>query len=567
MLGAAGLEGLGLGAVPVLISALSAPDEIMRHELADPMIQFLGITSHRGLLIWAIAVFLLVTVVRTGFLMLAHYTQVRFAMSLYLRWSQDLVKAYLGAPYVFHLGQNTADLLRNLTQETMRVANGVVVPLLELCMHTVLLVAVCGVLFWVKPLIAAFVLVVLGGGGGGFLYLTQQAVRKRAEESQHARGEVLRAANEGLGAVGEVKVMGREAFFRDAFIHQAERTASANRYLSIVQKSVPPVLELGAIASFLGVSLLLVIAGEPLGEITGILGLLAVGLLRVRNSVSSVVRGVTRIRQMLPSLDVLYEDLRKLAPKGVDSSTRSPKRAISEGIAVEGGSFRYPATDEYALRDVSLHIPAGASVGFVGPTGSGKTTAVNVLLGLLPLDEGRVLVDGEELQKMLNSERVNVGYIPQSIYLCDDTIRRNVAMGIPEKEIDDVRLRDALQEAQLYEFVAGLPDGMNTVVGERGVRLSGGQRQRVGIARALYGNPSLVVADEGTSALDAGTEAAIVEIIQGLRGQRTVLMIAHRMSTIRRCDRIYYFDAGRIIAAGTYEELARRSDELPAMAG
>jgi ATP-binding cassette subfamily C protein len=219
------------------------------------------------------------------------------------------------------------------------------------------------------------------------------------------------------------------------------------------------------------------------------------------------------------------------------------------------------------VQDLSFTIPAGSSVALVGPTGRGKTTAVKLILGLLTPEAGGVLVDGNGLGGRDASARLHVGYISQFIYLRDDTIRRNVALGLPDAEIAEWRMRTALHAAQLEEFVASLPAGVQTIVGERGVRLSGGQRQRIGIARALYSDPSLLVMDEGTSALDAGTEKAVVDTVLEARGERTLIMIAHRMSTVKWCDQLYYLDGGELVAQGTYKDLYAQRSRLSAMAG
>jgi ATP-binding cassette subfamily C protein len=320
----------------------------------------------------------------------------------------------------------------------------------------------------------------------------------------------------------------------------------------------------------LSVSALLVAQDRPLEAIIPTLTLLAVAVVRLLPSFQKVTANVNALKWGEKALNVVYEDLEKLDAWEREFLARQQNAdtlTLEHTIEIEGLTYQYPGQEDHALRDVSLTIPKYASVGFVGPSGAGKTTIVDVLLGLLEPTAGRVLVDGEDIQERLPTWQRKIGYIPQSIYLTDDTVRRNAAFGMKEEEIEDEAVWRALEAAQLRELVESLPEGLDTMVGERGVRLSGGQRQRIGIARALYHNPEVLVMDEATSALDNQTERLFVEALEQLQGGHTLVVIAHRLSTVRNCDTLFMLDEGRLVAEGSYDELMARSEVFRRMAG
>ncbi len=365
----------------------------------------------------------------------------------------------------------------------------------------------------------------------------------------------MQAVNQGLGGFKDARILGREGFFLESYsgehvvpgrgraVQGGDRRRSPG---SSSRRSRWPACSASRPSSWPRTG--------PLESIIPTLTLLGVAIVRLMPSFQKVAGNVNSLKWGEQALDAVYDDLAELEPSRSASPALGsrPGRplAFEREIRFDRLSYQYPGQEDHALRDVSLAIPKDASVGFVGPSGAGKTTIVDVLLGLLDPTEGRVLVDGVDIQERMVAWQRKIGYIPQSIYLTDDSVRGNVAFGMGDDEIDDDAVWAALEAAQLRDMVEGLPDGLDTMVGERGVRLSGGQRQRIGIARALYHNPEVLVMDEATSALDNQTERQFVEALERLQGSHTLVVIAHRLSTVRNCDTLFMLDEGRLVARG-----------------
>jgi ABC-type multidrug transport system fused ATPase/permease subunit len=304
----------------------------------------------------------------------------------------------------------------------------------------------------------------------------------------------------------------------------------------------------------------MVLSGKELTGILPVLGLFGAAAFRLLPAVNRSILSAQTINLNRPLVDGVAADLDLLISK---ASTNNVHSHLASSISVQDLSFSYEMTSTQALTGVSIGISRGEAVGLVGPSGSGKSTLVDILLGLLEPTSGRVLVDGKDIHDNLRRWQDQIGYVPQSIFLTDDTLRRNVAFGLPKDQIDDNALSSAIRSAQLEDFVASLPEGLDTIVGERGVRLSGGQRQRIGIARALYNNPDVLVLDEATSSLDTDTEHGVMQAVQALQGEKTVIIVAHRLSTVEYCDRLYRLENARIVDEGTFSEVTSRTKDLP----
>jgi ATP-binding cassette, subfamily B, bacterial PglK len=384
------------------------------------------------------------------------------------------------------------------------------------------------------------------------------------EDEQRQRTRMNKIVLESISGIKEIKVLGRESSFVDQYRFSAMRTAVAQRYRYILLELPRPLMEIIAVFTMLFISLILLVMGRTAGTFVPVLALFGTATVRLLPALRIIVSAYTDIRYNMHAIDPVYDDLNLLEqtadkqPKTEDAAVPDPYPFTSR-IMFEDVTYQYPRGHHDAIRHIHLTIPKGAMIGLVGPSGAGKTTLVDILLGLLEPQKGRVTVDNQNIFEDINRWRMNLGYIPQFIHLSDDTICKNVAFGVPDDQIDELRLKQAVRSAQLEAFVGELPEGLDTVVGEKGVRLSGGQRQRIGIARALYSNPQVLIMDEATSALDNITEQFVIDALENLRSDRTIVIIAHRLTTVRNCDMIYLVDEGSILAQGSYDCLLKNS--------
>ena len=564
------LDVVGVGAIPAFVGVISMPDKLLEYDLVRKVYDALGMTSADDMVMWAALALIIVFVIKNLYLTFLAYIGARYNSGRRVSISNRLFRAYLRSPYTFHLQRNTAVLLRNTNSESGSVISGVLSPLLTLAQEVLTLVFVFVLLVLIEPLVTLAVFAVMGTITAVFYRATRSKVSAYAEEAQRHRKLSVQAVNQGLGGFKDARILGREKFFLESYKESTQFQAEADRYRSVIQALPKLFLETLSVAGMLGVSALLVAQDRPLESIIPTLTLLGVAVVRLMPSFQKISMSVNSLQWGQKALDAVYGDLVDLDTQEAEIRARRQSSAplgFEREIQFDRLSYQYPGQEGEALRDVSLAIPKGAAVGFIGPSGAGKTTIVDVLLGLLDPTEGRVLVDGQDIQGRMARWQRKIGYIPQSIYLTDDTIRGNVAFGMDDDEIDDAAVWAALGAAQLREMVEGLPEGLDTVVGERGVRISGGQRQRVGIARALYHNPEVLVMDEATSALDNRTEQQFVEALESLQGSHTLIVIAHRLSTVRNCDRLFMLEGGQLVAEGTYDELLATSVAFQQMAG
>jgi len=567
----AGLETLSIGVIPAFISAAISPEKIMQFEPAEPILKFLGITTPKGMLLWGSLVLILIFLVKSLYLCLQYYMLIRYTQNRQFRLTNRLFTAYMNAPYQFHLQRNSAELLRNTLQEVEQIMSKVLLPMLNLTLQGMMLLAILALLFAYQPLMAMMAIAVMGVAGGGYQWWVKAKLRAYGREALRHRILMVKAIQQGLGVIKEIRVLHREKNFVQTFAFSLRRTIKAMQYQAVTNKITQPYMEFVSVAGLLSIAIFLILMGRETEFIAPTLALFAVAFVRLKGSIGQVVLGINQLRFGSVSINPVYHDLKMLENINTKDAyntkdNKSQRLQLSQQLSLEGVSYKYPDSEEYALKDIHLILPQGHSIAFVGPTGAGKTTIVDIILGLLEPEQGRISVDGQDIYANLSVWQRSIGYIPQYIYLTDDSIRHNVALGLNDNEISEEQLWQAVGAAQLEAFIQTLPQGIDTVIGERGIRLSGGQRQRIGIARALYHNPEVLIMDEATSALDNATEHSVIQAMDALKGDRTIIMIAHRLTTVQNCDTLYFMKNGQIECSGDYGELFNTNGEFRAMA-
>lgn len=543
---AALLEMLGVGALLPLISFLQSPDRIMDSPIAPMIALLVSEPTNQSAFIAVLVLLLLYFLLKNVFLVVLDIIQFRFLAELQAKISADLMSSYLRRPYEFHLRTNTAQIVRNVTSEVDTVFYYVMAPVSVVIAECLVIGALFLLLLVVNPKAAVLLIAIGGGLILAFFSLFRRKMMAIGADLQDSAGKMIQYAQEGLGGVKEIKVVGREAFFEHAFSRQVAQYSRSLRRTFVIHNLPAHVLETIFVLVFIASLVALAVMGKG-GDAIPLIGLYAAAGFRLIPSLNRIMTGLNRLKQGSPSLCLLMAELAD-GRRSSEPAAGSPF-AFCREISLRELRYRYPGAESDALDNVSLDIQRGERVGFIGRSGSGKTTLIDCILGLLTPTSGVVMVDGEDIQRNLSGWRQQIGYVPQHIFLTDDSFMRNVALGLADSDIDESRVWLALEAAQLAEFVRALPEGLHAPVGERGIRLSGGQRQRIGIARALYHEPALLVLDEATSALDGETEKAVVDTIRNLKNSITVLVIAHRMTTIKDCDRVFRLENGVLITS------------------
>jgi len=561
MLIAAAMEVAGISLVLAFISILADAERLMAIEWLLPILEYFSIDTPRTLLLYGSIALLGIFIVKTGYMFSFNFIQGRFIFNRFYFIADKLFQSYMNAPYVFHLRNNTAKLIRNITTEAHFLARYVMTNMLSFAREVVLLVSIAIFLLIVNPLVTLVVFVVMGGTSGLLIKFLRGRTDRRGSQALEERAAMIQRTNEGLGGLKEIRVMNRKSWFVNRFRLSARNIADAESFIFVSNHNIGLVMELVAVFGMLLITFILLWQGKEVLTIVSMLALFGVAIVRVMPSLSKLINNYNTLKYYGYTVDCVVDDLKALEKIRGDVDKKKemdgPKLDFQHNIKLNGVSFVYPETSQLVLNNVSLTITKNTAVGLVGASGAGKTTIVDLILGLLELNQGSITVDGMDIRTRMRGWRKNIGYISQFIYLLDNTIRNNIALGLDEKDINEEQVLNAVRAAQLEGLVSRLPQGLDTMIGERGVRLSGGERQRVGIARALYHDPEVLIMDEATSSLDNQTERYIIEAIESLKKDRTIIIIAHRLATIKNCDVLHLLKNGTVVASGSYEELAK----------
>jgi ATP-binding cassette subfamily C protein len=565
-------EAVSFGLVVPFIAVLKEPGLVLDAPAARPLLSALNIREPQVLVISLGLGLFGAFVIKSGYLVLLYRWLFRYVFEKQVTLSRRLLTGYLSAPYTFHLQRNSAELIKVTTQTVQRFTTAFLVSLLTLLGEILVVVALITLLVLVTPLATLGAVFALGVPTALVYRFMHRRLAVSGRRVERSMGSMIQWTEQAISGIKETLVMDRTMFFIDHHGYHAKRLAHSQRSVMLLSSIPRLFMDTLAVIAIVAIVLIILARGQNMQSILPVLGMFSVAAIRLMPSASRIASGLAGLRFHYAATEVLYHELREIEGHGNGWGGPAPHQAASpllfeRSLVLEHLSYRYPSMLQPAIDDVSLEIPRGHWVGLVGPTGAGKTTLVDLMLGLFVPTSGRILVDGRDLQNDVVGWQRNIGYIPQDIYLMDDTVRRNVAFGLPDQDIDDEQVWSALRAAQIDNFVCSLPGGLNEMTGQRGERLSGGERQRLGIARALYRDPQVLVVDEATANLDNETQTAIVHTLARLRGEKTIIVIAHRLGVVQDCDRVYMLSQGQVQNSGSYSDLLARDPRFRQFAG
>lgn len=549
------LETLGVGAMIPVVNALLAPDALQEYingyEPLRGLCEALHIETVKQLTMALLFGMMAIYVVKNLYILFLTYKQNAFITQNRNKMISRVMAEFLNRPYEKYLGADIPTVFR-ITDSDIPQTFSLILAMLQLASEVVVSVLIFMVMLFSNVALTLFVIAVFGVMTLFIVKVFKPRLNKIGAKNQAIQSRIAKWRIQATYGLKDVKVLNREEFFVRNYYETGRVGADVARNYAVLNNTPRLMIETVFIVSMLAFMAVYISGGGDITAFATNIAAFAVAAVRVLPSVNRINTYITEIAYTQPSLDFVYENLQEgmktdemLAKRRAQSQTQKLK--LEDKIELNHISFHYPDSDKAIFKDAHMIVPKGKSVGIIGASGAGKSTIVDVLLGLLHAQEGQITCDGVDIFKNYESWLAQVGYIPQSIYLIDESIRDNIAFGIDADRIDDARIWEVLEEAQLKEFVQELPEGLDTTIGDRGVRLSGGQRQRIGIARALYNDPEILVFDEATSALDNDTEAAVMEAVNSFHGRKTMIIIAHRLNTIEKCDIIYKVENAKLV--------------------
>lgn len=558
-------EMIGAALVYVLVGVAADPSSPIDLPLVGDLRGYFADTDDEGLLIGLTLVLGLFFLARAALRLATKYAQARVAYNAGARLSSQLVRGYLLLPYDFHLRKSSAELVRNSYQAVAALVGQIFLPLINMAAESILIVGMLVLMMLIAPWATVVAVSVIGAAATILLLIVQPRLKALGIVAHQSNRETLSILQQALYGIRDVKLLAKERWFAakyDVARSEVARTSYLRDSLAELPRTMIEFSLIAFILIFFGATLAI---GQAAPETLKVIGLFAYVGLRLQPSIQRLTTGMNSLKFAAAPLDDLHSDLDEIYEAG--HSTEVEPITFEKAITLEGVSFRYEEARPDVLSGIDLTIYRGEQVGICGPTGGGKTTLVDIITGLLVPTSGRVVIDDVDLKDHTREWQRILGVVPQTLFLLDDTLRSNIALGESLESIDETALEEAVDLAQIRELIESLPLGLETRIGERGIRLSGGQRQRIAVARALYRRPEVIFFDEGTSALDTTTEAALMSAIENLRETRTVILVAHRLSSVRNSDRLLFIESGRITGEGTYDELAAAHPSFRSMAG
>ncbi len=546
------LEAFSITLVVPVASIIISPTAIRDNELVASIYEFLPFESEKNFGVAVMLALIVAFVFKNIYIYFMQKAQYHFIYTNQFRTSERMMKNYMRRGYEFFLNADTAVVQRTITSDVNNMY-ALILSVLQLVSEVIVFIALSVVLLKTDPLMTILLAVLLGITLLVIKVILKPIMYKAGKDNQDYYSNLFKWINQTVTGIKEVKVGGREKYFIDTYRGYGKGYVDAVQKYTLYNNIPKLIIETVCVAGIVVYFLYVFLTGQSSEDIMPIITAFGLAVARLMPSANRINNQLNNIAYFEPFFmgvsDTLQVDINGENTDISFMEVPKEKLPVTKEIVLKGVSYKYPNTDKWILKDANVMVPVGQAIGIVGTTGAGKSTIVDVLLGLLVMQEGKITADGRDIFAKENYRKwlKNVGYIPQSIFMIDDSIRKNVAFGIPEDEIDDNRVWEVLKEAQLDEFVRSLPEGLDSSVGERGIRVSGGQRQRLSIARALYEDPEVLIMDEATAALDNDTEKAIMDSINRLHGNKTLIIIAHRLQTIEKCDAVYRIGDGKAV--------------------
>jgi len=564
-------QAFGVASIFPFINVVMNPDIVQQNKWLSLVYNKGNFSDLNSFIIFLGIIVFLIVILSSIISAVTTWAKTRFTLGKNHSLSQRLLTVYLSQPYEFFLQKNSSELGKNVLSEINQLTGQLLIGLFDILINGLMVLVIIGMLFMVDVTVTTGAFIFLGGSYTLINYLVKNRLRKTGKERLDANKGRFRMANEALSSIKTTKVMGIESYFLKSYSYHSRKFAQLNIFAHLMGEVPRYFLEAIAFGGIVFFILFVIAKGEKVIDFVPLLSLYALAASRTIPALNRLFNAITRVYYNIAIVDKIYEDMIEIGlPQKPEPlpDIKGSELIFNKEIKLQNIRFCYEDSPYEVINGLSLTISKNSIIGFVGVTGCGKTTLVDLILGLLIPQSGQILVDNTTLTEgNIKAWQRKIGYVPQEIYLSDDSVKKNIAFGLEEKDINNEQVKFVARIAAIDSFIENeLPEKYNTIVGERGIRLSGGQRQRIGLARALYRNPEVLILDEATSSLDGTTEEAVLKAIQSAAKSRTVIMIAHRLSTLRDCDKIYILEKGNIIGQGKYEELLKKNKQFRDMA-